>query len=57
MATIDLRKTQKGVTGQKITPLYPKHPVNDNKNMEKRVEGLEIKLNKILSLLENKSND
>jgi hypothetical protein len=57
MATIDLRKAQKGVTGQKITPLYPEHPVNDNKDIEKRVEGLEIKLDKILSLLENKSND
>ena len=28
MATIDLRKAQKGVTGQKITPLYPEYPVN-----------------------------
>jgi hypothetical protein len=57
MATIDLRKAQKGVTGQKITPLYPEYPVNDNKDIEKRVEGLEIKLDKILSLLESKSND
>ena len=57
MATIDLRKTQKGATGQKVTLLYPEHPVNDNKDIEKRVENLEIKLDKILSLLENKKND
>ena len=57
MATIDLRKTQKGATGQKVTLLYPEHPVNDNKDIEERVEGLEIKLDKILNLLEHKKDD
>ena len=57
MATIDLRKAQKGVTGQKITPLYPEHPINDNKDIEERVENLEIKIDKILNLLQNKKDD
>ena len=57
MATIDLRKPQKGVTGQKITPLYPEHPINDNKDIEERVENLEIKIDKILNLLQNKKDD
>jgi len=57
MATIDLRKAQKGVTGQKITPLYPEYPVNDNKDVEERVENLEIKIDKILNLLQNKKDD
>ena len=57
MAIIDLRKTQKGATGQKITPMYPTN-YNDNKHkIEERVENLETKLDKILSLLENKKND
>jgi hypothetical protein len=55
MATIDLRKTQKGVTGQKITHMYPNH--NIKHEMEERVKNLEIKLDKILNLLENKKND
>ena len=54
MAIIDLRKTQKGSSGQKTTLLYPEHPINDNKDVEKRVENLEIKIDKILNLLENK---
>ena len=52
MAIIDLRKTQKGATGQKITPMYP----NTNSNVEKRVDNLENKLDKILNLLENKKD-
>jgi len=55
MATIDLRKTQKGVTGQKITHMYPNH--NIKHEMEERVKNLEIKLDKILNLLENKKDD
>ena len=57
MAIIDLRKTQKGSSGQKTTLLYPEHPINDNKDVEKRVENLEIKIDKILNLLENKKDD
>ena len=58
MAIIDLRKAQKGVSGQKITPMYPT-PNNDNNNvkLENRVEQLENKLDKILNLLENKKDD
>ena len=54
MAIIDLRKAQKGVSGQKIIPVYPSQ--TNNTKIEKRVENLEIKLDKILSLLENKKN-
>jgi hypothetical protein len=57
MATIDLRKTQKGATGQKITPMYPTNYNDDKHKIEERVENLETKLDKILSLLENKKND
>ena len=35
MAIIDLRKAQKGSTGQKITPMYS----NTNSNVEKRVDS------------------
>lgn len=54
MAIIDLRKTQKGATGQKITPMYPTQ--NNNNEVEKRVDNLENKLDKILNLLENKKD-
>ena len=54
MATIDLRKAQKGVRGQKIIPVYPSQ--NNNIKIEKRVENLENKLDAILSLLENKKD-
>ena len=54
MATIDLRKAQKGVSGQKITPMYPTQ--TDNTKIEKRVGNLEIKLDKILNLLEDKKD-
>ena len=54
MATIDLRKAQKGVSGQKITPMYPTQ-IN-NTEIEKRVDNLENKLDKILNLLEDKKD-
>ena len=54
MAIIDLRKAQKGVSGQKITPMYPTQ--NNNNEIEKRVDNLENKLDKILNLLENKKD-
>ncbi len=54
MATIDLRKAQKGVSGQKITPMYPTQ--TDNTKIEKRVDTLENKLDKILNLLEDKKD-
>jgi len=54
MAIIDLRKAQKGVSGQKITPMYPTQ--TDNTKIEKRVGNLEIKLDKILNLLEDKKD-
>ena len=54
MAIIDLRKTQKGVSGQKITPMYPTQ--TNNNEIEKRVGNLENKLNAILNLLENKKD-
>ena len=54
MATIDLRKAQKGVSGQKITPMYPTQ--TNNTKIEKRVDTLENKLDKILNLLEDKKD-
>tara|TARA_R110000823_G_scaffold229768_1_gene356669 strand:+ start:93 stop:269 length:177 start_codon:yes stop_codon:yes gene_type:complete len=54
MAIIDLRKAQKGVSGQKITPMYPTQ--NNNNEIEKRVDNLENKLDAILNLLENKKD-
>ena len=54
MAIIDLRKTQKGVSGQKITPMYTTQ--TNNIEIEKRVGNLENKLDAILSLLENKKD-
>ena len=57
MATIDLRKTQKGATGQKITPMYPTNYNGVKHEMEKRIDNLENKLDKILNLLENKKDD
>ena len=56
MAIIDLRKTTKASSGQKITQMYSNQN-NVKHEIEKRVENLEIKLDKILSLLENKKND
>jgi len=54
MAIIDLRKAQKGVSGQKITPMYPTQ--TNNTKIEKRVDILENKLDKILNLLEDKKD-
>ena len=54
MAVIDLRKAQKGVSGQKITPMYPTQA--NNTEIEKRVDTLENKLDKILNLLEDKKD-
>jgi len=54
MAVIDLRKAQKGVSGQRITPMYPTQ--TDNTKIEKRVDNLENKLDKILNLLEDKKD-
>ena len=54
MATIDLRKAQKGVSGQKITPMYPTQ--TNNTEIEQRVDNLENKLDKILNLLEDKKD-
>ena len=54
MAIIDLRKAQKGVSGQKITPMYPTQ--TNNTKIEKRVDNLENKLDKILNLLEDKKD-
>ena len=54
MAVIDLRKAQKGVSGQKITPMYPTQ--TNNTKIEKRVDNLENKLDKILNLLEDKKD-
>jgi len=53
MAIIDLRKTTKASSGQKITQMYSK----TNFNVEKRVVILESKLDKILNLLENKKEN
>ena len=54
MAIIDLRKAQKGVSGQKITPMYPTQ--TSNIEIEKRVYNLENKLDKILNLLQEKKD-
>jgi len=54
MATYDFRKKSSASTGQKTIHMYPNH--NTKHEMEERVENLEIKLDKILSLLENKKD-
>ena len=55
MATYDLRKTTKASSGQKIRE---EHSNNNNQNKtEERVVILESKIDKILSLLENKKDD
>ena len=56
MATYDFRKKTSASTGQKIIQMYPNQN-NVKHEMEERVENLEIKLDKILSLLENKKDD
>ena len=56
MATYDFRKKSSASTGQKIIQMYPNQN-NVKHKMEERVENLEIKLDKILNLLENKKDD
>ena len=56
MTTYDFRKKSSASTGQKIIQMYANQN-NVKHEIEKRVENLEIKLDKILSLLENKKND
>ena len=56
MATYDFRKKTSASTGQKTIRMYSNQN-NAKHEMEKRVENLEIKLDKILSLLENKKDD
>ena len=53
MAVHDLRKAQKGVSGQKTTFLG----FGDNAKLEKRVSGLENKLDTILTLLKKEANN
>ncbi len=55
MTTYDFRKKSSASTGQKTVYMYPNNNSNKHK-MEERVENLEIKLDKILSLLENKKD-
>ena len=53
MAVYDLRKTQKGIsTGQKIVSMGA-----NNVDLEKRVSGLENKLDTILTLLNKEDNN
>ena len=53
MAVYDLRKAQKGVSGQKTTFLDS----GNNVELEKRVSGLENKLDTILTLLKKEANN
>ena len=55
MATYDFRKKSSASTGQKTVHMHPNN--NSKHKIEERVENLEIKLDKILSLLENKKDD
>ena len=52
MAVHDLRKASKIASGQKIVSLGA-----DNIDLEKRVSGLENKLDKILTLLNKEDNN
>ena len=53
MAVYDLRKAQKGVSGQRTTFLDS----GNNAELEKRVSGLENKLDTILTLLNKEDNN
>ena len=55
MATYDFRKKSSASTGQKTIHMYPNQDSVKHK-MEERVENLEIKLDKILNLLEDKKD-
>ena len=52
MAVYDLRKASKIASGQKIVSLGA-----DNTDLEKRVSGLEDKLDTILTLLKKEANN
>ena len=52
MATYDFRKKSSASTGQKTIHMYPNN--NSKHEIEERVKNLEIKLDKILNLLEDK---
>jgi hypothetical protein len=52
MAVYDLRKAQKGVSGQKIVSMGA-----NNVDLEKRVSGLEDKLDTLLTLLKKEANN
>lgn len=54
MATYDFRKKSSASTGQKTVHMHPNN--NSKHKIEERVENLEIKLDKILNLLENKKD-
>ena len=53
MAVHDLRKAQKGVSGQKTTFLDS----GNNAELKKRVSSLEDKLDRILTLLNKEANN
>ena len=53
MAVYDLRKTQKGVSGQKIVS----DGLGNNAELEKRVSKMEDKLDTILTLLKKEANN
>ena len=52
MAVYDFRKAQRGVSGQKIVSMGA-----NNNDLEKRVSGLEDKLDTILTLLNKEANN
>ena len=52
MAVYDFRKAQKGVSGQKTVSMGA-----NNNDLEKRVSGLENKLDTILTLLNKEDNN
>ena len=52
MAVYDFRKAQRGVSGQKIVSMGA-----NNNDLEKRVSGLENKLDTILTLLNKEANN
>ena len=52
MAVYDLRKAQKGVSGQKIVSMGA-----NNIDLEKRVSSIESKLDTLLTLLKKEANN
>jgi len=52
MAVYDLRKAQKGVSGQKIVSMGA-----NNVDLEKRVSSIESKLDTLLTLLKKEANN